>query len=141
MYDVVAHISKPVANYLAGLFQAQVGPFVWLEWRLVLEPMSQESEIILGEREEWGGGPRPFGISASDRRHHVYVIGTNRIRKTTLLRNMLLQDMNLGHCVGVIDAHGGLAQDLLSQVPPWRSHPLGFEFPVLHESLGESSAA
>ena len=96
--------------------------------------MNQKHEIILGEREEWGGR-LPFGISPADRRQHVYVIGKTGTGKTTLLRNMLVQDMNLGHGVGVIDPHGDLAEELLNQVPPWRSHhvvyfnPSDLDFP------------
>jgi hypothetical protein len=117
-------ISKPVANYLAGLLQAQLPaiaePLVRASTgglcRLVgvatgSGTMNQEPDIILGEREGWGK-PVPFGISTADRRQHVYVVGKTGSGKTTLLRNMIVQDIAMGHGVGVIDPHGDLAEGL-----------------------------
>jgi ABC-type polar amino acid transport system ATPase subunit len=48
--------------------------------------------VFLGEREHWGQN-LPFGLSQSDRRHHLYVIGKSGSGKTTLLRNLILQDI------------------------------------------------
>jgi ABC-type hemin transport system ATPase subunit len=52
--------------------------------------MHPDTLIIIGEREGWGE-TRPFGISATDHCHHVYIIGKTGSGKTTLLRNLLIQ--------------------------------------------------
>src|SRR5258708_36660224 len=52
--------------------------------------MNDEPHIIIGQREGWGN-PKPFGVSAVDHRHHVYIIGKTGSGKTTLLRNLLVQ--------------------------------------------------
>src|SRR5258708_5439293 len=97
--------------------------------------MNDEPTIIIGEREGWGD-PQPFGISASDQRQHIYVIGKTGSGKTTLLRNLIIQHIALGHGVGVIDPHGDLAEELLHHIPPKRAdhllyfNPGDLEFPI-----------
>jgi len=97
--------------------------------------MNQESHIIIGERQGWGD-PLPFGISAADRRQHVYIIGKTGSGKTTLLHNLIVQHIALGHGVGLIDPHGDLAEELLHHIPPNRAdhlvyfNPGDLEFPT-----------
>jgi hypothetical protein len=75
---------------------------------------------FIGLREQWGG-TAPFGLLPADRRQHVYCIGQTGTGKSTLLRNMILQDIELGRGVGLIDPHGDLAEDILDSIPPWRT--------------------
>jgi hypothetical protein len=91
----------------------------------------------VGTRTIWGG-EKQFGLSAADRRHHLYCIGKTGTGKTTLLRNLILQDIYAGAGVGVIDPHGDLCHDLLDHIPRSRTedvvffnpadleHPVGF---------------
>ena len=78
--------------------------------------MINEYQIILGMREGWGD-ELPFGLSHNDRRHHFYTVGKSGVGKTTLLCNLILQDIRAGHGVGVIDPHGDLATILLDRIP------------------------
>jgi hypothetical protein len=73
----------------------------------------------IGNREVWGG-VKPFGISRADRRQHLYAIGKTGTGKTTLLRNLICQDIERGHGVGLIDPHGDLAEEILDCIPSWR---------------------
>jgi hypothetical protein len=97
--------------------------------------MNEQPYITIGERYGWGD-PQPFGISPVDQRQHVYVIGKTGVGKTTLLRNMIIQHMMLGHGVGLIDPHGDLAEELLHHIPPRRAdhllyfNPGDLEFPI-----------
>ena len=92
-------------------------------------------DIIIGEQPGWGD-PQPFGIAAVDERQHLYIIGKTGTGKTTLLRNLILQHIALGHGVGVIDPHGDLAEELLNHIPPKRAdhlvyfNPGDLEFPI-----------
>jgi hypothetical protein len=91
----------------------------------------------IGVREMWGQ-QQPFGLSPADRLQHVYCVGKTGTGKTTLLRNLILQDIHAGHGIGLIDPHGDLANDLLDHIPSWRTddvvyfnpadlnHPIGF---------------
>ena len=90
---------------------------------------------MIGERTNWGD-PTPFGISPTDRRQHIYLIGKTGSGKTTLLRNLIVQHIALGHGVGLIDPHGDLAEELLHHIPPWRAddlvyfNPGDLDFPI-----------
>jgi type IV secretory pathway TraG/TraD family ATPase VirD4 len=63
-----------------------------------------------------------FGIKLADRRQHTYVVGQTGTGKSTLLKNMAINDMRLGHGVAVIDPHGELVEDILNFVPRNRIH-------------------
>jgi len=63
---------------------------------------------------------RRFGIKRADRRRHFYVVGKTGSGKTTLFKNMIVQDIQSGEGVGVFDPHGDLVYDLLDFVPPER---------------------
>jgi hypothetical protein len=88
----------------------------WFGW----ENMEGDHFIDIGTRLGWGGD-EPFGLSRADRRHHLYVLGKTGTGKTTLLRNLILQDIQAGEGIAVIDPHGDLAADLLNHIPPHRT--------------------
>ncbi len=94
----------------------------------------------IGKRQVWGG-EQPFGFSPDDRRQHCYVIGKTGTGKSTLLKNLILQDIHAGLGVGLIDPHGDLAQDILDHYPPSRAddlvyfHPGDLEHPVAFNLL------
>lgn len=90
--------------------------------------------IIIGTREIWGGD-NPFGLSPADRRQHLYVIGKTGTGKTTLLRNLIVQDVLAGRGVGVLDPHGDLAQELLDLIPPWRTDDVAYFNPADEKSI------
>ncbi len=59
-------------------------------------------------------------MTPEDRLRHFYVIGQTGTGKTTLLKNMILQDMQRGDGVCFIDPHGSDVEDILAIVPPER---------------------
>lgn len=61
-----------------------------------------------------------FGIKQKDRTRHTYIIGKTGMGKSTLLENMIIQDINNGQGVCVIDPHGSLAEKLLDFIPESR---------------------
>ncbi len=91
--------------------------------------MDNEEHIVLGLREEWGQ-EAPFVLSHNDRRHHLYAIGKSGVGKTTLLRNLILQDIEAGRGVGFIDPHGDLASDLLDHIPRHRIEDVAYFNPA-----------
>lgn len=106
-----------------------------VEARLRMEP------ILFGTRDGWGHDV-PFGIPQIDRRQHLYMIGKSGTGKTTLLRNLILQDIEAGHGVAVLDPHGDLATELLDCIPKYRTedvvyfNPADLENPVGFNLLG-----
>jgi type IV secretory pathway TraG/TraD family ATPase VirD4 len=63
------------------------------------------------------GMPRPVGISVTDARHHLHVIGATGSGKSTLMINMILADIAAGRGVAVTDPKGDMIIDLLARIP------------------------
>lgn len=59
-------------------------------------------------------------MGIEDRLRHFYVIGQTGTGKTTLLKNMIAQDIADGKGVCMIDPHGTDIQDILGVIPPER---------------------
>lgn len=60
-------------------------------------------------------------MSREDRVRHMYVIGQTGTGKTSILKNMIIQDIRNGDGVCFIDPHGSDVQDILSLIPPERA--------------------
>ncbi|HEX3099414.1 MAG TPA: type IV secretion system DNA-binding domain-containing protein, partial [Patescibacteria group bacterium] len=59
----------------------------------------------------------PFGIKTDDRRRHMYVIGKTGMGKTTMMENMVIQDIRNGKGVCFIDPHGDSLKKILDYIP------------------------
>ena len=77
---------------------------------------------------------RAFGIKPNDRRHHIYMLGKTGTGKSTLIKNMVIQDMRLNHGVALIDPHGDLVEDLLNFVPRTRTNEVIYFNPADSEN-------
>lgn len=91
--------------------------------------------LPLGEN-DYLGLSQPVCIPEKERLTHMYVVGQTGTGKTTLLKNMILADMQAGRGVGVIDPHGDLFEEILQIIPPERMKdvvifdPMDSEYPV-----------
>lgn len=59
----------------------------------------------------------PLTVSIPERRLHVYIAGKTGTGKSTLMLNMLVQDLEAGRGFALLDPHGDLAERLLDYVP------------------------
>ncbi|MFH1025702.1 MAG: type IV secretion system DNA-binding domain-containing protein, partial [Nitrospirota bacterium] len=59
-------------------------------------------------------------FARQDRSRHVYICGATGTGKSTLLYNMIMQDIKNGEGVTVIDPHGDLYQQVLNSIPNCR---------------------
>lgn len=82
--------------------------------------LPSQGVLLLGEgmyREE----KKPvYFSSVEDRRRHFYIIGQTGTGKSQFLREMIRQDIEAGKGVGVIDPHGDLIEDTISNIPKER---------------------
>src|SRR5919197_542508 len=76
--------------------------------------------LPLGRRLGWYDTRATFGITQSDRRSHMWVLGASGTGKTSFIQGCLQEDIRAGRGVGVIDPHGDLAEAVLAAVPPER---------------------
>lgn len=62
----------------------------------------------------------PVRVSSEARMSHTYVIGASGTGKSTLLLNLILQDIQNGEGVGILDPHGDLVDEVLARIPEER---------------------
>jgi hypothetical protein len=78
------------------------------------------SGLYLG-KSVYRGVNRPVYIGRDDRRRHTYIIGKTGTGKTEFLKTMIMQDIQNGEGLAVIDPHGDLIEDILLMIPPKRA--------------------
>jgi hypothetical protein len=102
--------------------------------------MENDQLIILGQT-NFRNQKRRFGIKKEDRRRHTYIIGKTGMGKSTLLLNMIVQDINHGNGVAVFDPHGDLVERILDYIPSRRINdtiyfnPADTEYPIAFNPL------
>ncbi|MEM5811812.1 MAG: type IV secretion system DNA-binding domain-containing protein [Candidatus Aenigmatarchaeota archaeon] len=92
----------------------------WLKAKSAPPPPELPHEgIILGEN-IYQGVKTTVRITRDDRRRHIYIIGQTGTGKTTLLKNMVSQDIKNGDGVCFIDPHGDVAEEIMGLIPEER---------------------
>jgi hypothetical protein len=93
--------------------------------------------IAIGTRTYWVSDEEKLVLlRPEDRAQHLYVVGKTGLGKSTLLRNLILQDLYAGRGVGLLDPHGDLAREVLDAIPKARTNevlyftPGDLEYPV-----------
>ena len=102
--------------------------------------------LVIGENLHQGQ-KTAVSLGPEHRIRHTYVIGASGTGKSTLLLNMIIQDIQNGEGVGVLDPHGDLIDQILGHVPEGRSddivlldpsdeaYPVGFNILSAHSEL------
>ena len=105
-----------------------------------------ELDVTIGVN-KYHGSETPIGLTASERERHMFVVGGTGSGKTTLLKYQIVQDIQNGKGLAVIDPHGDLAEELLEYIPEERKkdlvylnpddldHPIGVNLLELPEGL------
>jgi Type IV secretory system Conjugative DNA transfer/TraM recognition site of TraD and TraG len=80
------------------------------------DPGIRPHRRVLGESTA-PGEDRQLGLSIDDARQHLHVIGPTGTGKSTLLANLICQDIAAGRGVVVIEPKGDLIEDVLTRIP------------------------
>ena len=108
--------------------------------------------LLLGENHH-AGVSIDVSLSAEQRTRHCHIIGASGTGKSTLLFNLIRQDIENGEGVAVLDPHGDLIDRLLGIIPPERiddvvlldpadeSHSVGFNILSAHSNLEKNLLA
>jgi hypothetical protein len=75
--------------------------------------------LLLGENDH-AGQTVEVRLSAEQRTRHTHIIGASGTGKSTLLFNLIRQDIQNGEGVAVLDPHGDLIDRILGIIPPER---------------------
>ncbi len=87
-----------------------------------------------------------FGIKRDDRRRHMYLVGKTGMGKSTMIENLVIQDIYNGHGLALIDPHGDLVEKVLKFIPDHRIedviyfNPSDKDFPIAFNVLETSKA-
>lgn len=101
----------------------------------------QKELINVFARTNFRNKEMPFGIKTDDRRRHVYVIGKTGMGKTTMIENMIVQDIQAGHGVTFVDPHGDSVEKILNYIPAGRINdvvyfnPSDLDYPIAFNPL------
>jgi hypothetical protein len=91
--------------------------------------------LLIGENEHQGFN-LSVGLSQQQRLRHLYMVGATGTGKSTLLHNLIIQDVCHGEGVAVLDPHGDLIDKILGNIPEERLEdvilidPADSEYPV-----------
>jgi hypothetical protein len=79
----------------------------------------QSTGVLLGENEH-AGETGTVRLTPEQRTRHAHIIGASGTGKSTLLFNLLQQDIENGEGVAVLDPHGDLIDRICGIIPPER---------------------
>lgn len=147
-----AHAMTLSSEEIASLYHLPItsteAPRVkWLKAKEAAPPENMPKEGLLLGESVFRGQSKPVYLTDEDRRRHIYVVGQTGTGKSTLLNNLLIEDIQRGKGVAVIDPHGDLVEKALAFVPPNRlddviyfdpgdlSRPIGLN--MLDHNLGK----
>lgn len=83
--------------------------------------LKQKDECdIYFAKNTYGGGETKIGLTADERRRHVYILGATGTGKSTMLLSMIKHDIEHNKGLCVIDPHGDLIEQILSVIPKER---------------------
>lgn len=83
-----------------------------------------DNPIVYFAKTDFRNEEKKFGIKRYDRRAHMYVIGKTGTGKSTLLETMILQDIESGQGLALLDPHGDLVEKIAAKIPERRKDDL-----------------
>ncbi|MEK7074745.1 MAG: type IV secretory system conjugative DNA transfer family protein, partial [Patescibacteria group bacterium] len=92
-----------------------------LKAREAAAPANLPTEGLLMGYNMFRGQKSDIRMQDEDRRRHLYIIGQTGTGKSVFLKNLIIQDIQAGKGVCVIDPHGDMVDDLLAFVPRQRA--------------------
>ncbi len=110
---------------LASLFHlpastTEIPKIKWLRTKEAAPPANLPTKGTLIGESVFRAERKSVFVTEDDRRRHVYIIGQTGTGKSTLLTNMVVEDIRQGKGVSIIDPHGDLIEKILSLIPKER---------------------
>ncbi len=103
--------------------------------------INNNDDITPFAKTDFRGGGQVFGIRRDDRRRHMYIIGKTGVGKSTLIENLVSNDILAGHGLALLDPHGDSVELIMRSIPPNRVNdvvyinPADLDFPVAFNVL------
>jgi len=102
----------------------------------MINETNQDKDNIFIAKNIHQGIEQPVMIDKEDRFRHSFILGQTGTGKSTLMSNMIVQDIQAGRGVAVIDPHGDMIDNILGQIPKERADdvilfdPLNVDRPI-----------
>lgn len=118
----------------------------------VVPSIAKNHPFVIGINEH-NGIEKEVTLSTEHRIRHTYVLGATGTGKSTLLSSMIVQDIELGNGLAVLDPHGDLIESILNCIPENRikdivlidpsdaEYPVGFNVLQAHTEIEKQTLA
>jgi hypothetical protein len=97
------------------------------------EDEAEKKLVNFFARTEFKNKTATFGIKKEDRRKHMYLVGKTGTGKSTMIANMVINDMRNGEGMAIIDPHGDLCDTIMNYVPANRINDVAYLDPSDNE--------
>ncbi|MFH1142504.1 MAG: type IV secretory system conjugative DNA transfer family protein [Candidatus Uhrbacteria bacterium] len=119
-YKIVVNAEEMASLWHLPLPTTETPNILWLSARRAPAPTTTPKEGLYLGINEYRGVKTKVHMKRADRQRHMYLIGKSGSGKSVFMRNLILQDIQNGEGVCVIDPHGDLAESILGNIPKER---------------------
>jgi len=116
-YGLVLNTEEMASVWHLPLSTTETPNIRWLDARTAPAPENIPNEGMKLGYNEYRGVKKDIYIKRGDRRRHMYIIGKSGSGKSWTMANMIIQDIQNGDGVGVVDPHGELVEQVLCHIP------------------------
>lgn len=115
--------------------QAASTEAAWILANHTSQEVFGEHSLILGSTEA-SGHSQPMVVPGDYRSTHMYVVGASGAGKSSLLKNLILQDLNSKMGLCVIDPHGDLIADSVPHLGERKEQTIVLDLTDMEHMLG-----
>ena len=112
--ELIGFVHLPSSAVRSPILQREVG-----KTKAAPGIVCQRQGLFLGDNLH-AGKSVPVRLAPEQRVRHTHIVGTSGKGKSTLLLNLIRQDIENGEGVAVLDPHGDLVDKILAAIPPER---------------------
>ena len=145
--ELIGFVHLPSSAVRSGVFRRESGTT-----KAAPKAVQQSTGLSLGTNTHAGKSVE-VRLTSEQRVRHAHVVGASGTGKSTLLFNLIHQDIKNGEGVAVVDPHGDLIERILGSIPPERvddlvffdasdeTHSVGFNILTAHSDLEKTLLA
>jgi Type IV secretion-system coupling protein DNA-binding domain len=111
--ELIGFVHLPASSVRSPVFARETG-------KTKAAPAIVRNEGVLLGHNDHGGQTVPVRLTPDQRVQHTHIIGIQGTGKSTLLFNLIRQDIESGEGVAVLDPHGDLIDQILGIIPESR---------------------
>jgi len=93
----------------------------WQQFKIAAAPNNLPTGGLFLGNNVFRGDTKPVYVKEDDRRRHFYIIGKSGTGKSTILKEMVKQDIKAGKGICLVDPHGDLAESIIPHIPRKRA--------------------